>query len=61
MMRLYGGYLEKHFRQTAETPCWILLARSNPMPPDQHQPGAYSRQKERPWLQPMLAISAQRA
>jgi hypothetical protein len=30
MMRLYGGYLEKHFRWAAETRCWILLTRSNP-------------------------------
>jgi hypothetical protein len=30
MMRLYGGYLEEHFRWTAETRCWILLTRSNP-------------------------------
>ena len=30
MMRLYGGYLEEHFRRTAETPCWILLVRSDP-------------------------------
>lgn len=25
MMRLYGGYLEEHFRQVAETRCWTLL------------------------------------
>ena len=30
MMRLYGAYLEGHFRWTAETRCWILLTRSNP-------------------------------
>jgi hypothetical protein len=30
MMRLYGGYLEEHFRWAAETRCWILLTRSNP-------------------------------
>ena len=29
MLRLYGGYLEEHFRWTAETRCWILLTRSN--------------------------------
>lgn len=29
MMRLYGGYLEQHFRSAAETRCWILLSRSN--------------------------------
>jgi hypothetical protein len=30
MLRLYGGYLEEHFRRAAETRCWILLTRSNP-------------------------------
>jgi len=30
MMRLYGGYLEEHFRWTAETRCWLLLTRSDP-------------------------------
>jgi hypothetical protein len=30
MMRLYGSYLEEHFRWTTETRCWILLTRSNP-------------------------------
>jgi hypothetical protein len=30
MLRLYGGYLEEHFRWAAETRCWILLTRSNP-------------------------------
>jgi hypothetical protein len=30
MLRLYGGYLEGHFRWTVETRCWILLTRSNP-------------------------------
>ena len=30
MMRLYGGYLEEHFRWTAETRCWVLLTRSSP-------------------------------
>jgi hypothetical protein len=30
MMRLYGGYLEQHFRWAAETRCWILLVRSDP-------------------------------
>jgi hypothetical protein len=30
MIRLYGGYLEEHFRWAAETRCWILLTRSNP-------------------------------
>jgi hypothetical protein len=30
MMRLYGGYLEEHFRWATETRCWILLIRSNP-------------------------------
>jgi hypothetical protein len=29
MMRLYGGYLDEHFRWAAETRCWILLTRSN--------------------------------
>ena len=28
--RLYGGYLEEHFRWAAEYWCWILLMRSNP-------------------------------
>jgi hypothetical protein len=30
MMRLYGGYLEEHYRWATETRCWILLIRSNP-------------------------------
>jgi hypothetical protein len=38
MMRLYGGYLEKHFRWAAETRCWILLTRANPeLPADVSQ------------------------
>ena len=30
LMRLYGGYLEDHFSTAAETPCWTLLARTEP-------------------------------
>ncbi|SEO34487.1 hypothetical protein SAMN02990966_01730 [Rhodospirillales bacterium URHD0017] len=30
MMRLYGGYLEQHFRWAAETRCWTLFVRSDP-------------------------------
>ena len=41
MMRLYGDYLEEHFRRTAETPCWILLVALRSRSTDQHQPGAY--------------------
>jgi|FEC22Drversion2_1045045.scaffolds.fasta_scaffold00234_53 hypothetical protein len=33
LMRLYGGYLEEHFRRAAETRCWILLERSDANPP----------------------------
>ena len=33
MLRLYGGYLEQHFRWAAETRCWILLDRSDPDQP----------------------------
>ena len=30
LVRQYGLYLAEHFRQTAETKCWILLTRGNP-------------------------------
>ncbi len=30
LVHLYGGYLDKHFRRTAETQSWILLVRSDP-------------------------------
>jgi hypothetical protein len=30
MLRLYGGYLEEHFRRAAESRCWFLLVRSAP-------------------------------
>ena len=30
MLRLYGGYLEEHFRRAAESRCWTLLVRSAP-------------------------------
>lgn len=29
LIHFYGSYLDKHFRRTAETPCWILLVRSD--------------------------------
>lgn len=29
LLHLYGAYLEEHFRQAAETRCWILLLRSD--------------------------------
>jgi hypothetical protein len=39
LMRLHAGYLEKHFRQAAESRCWILLTRSSPDQPTSARPG----------------------
>ena len=33
LLRLYGGYLEEHFRWAAESQCWILLLRSDAASP----------------------------
>ena len=39
MMRLYGGYLQQHFRRAGENRCWILLDRSDSDPPRSAGPG----------------------
>lgn len=33
MLRLYGDYMEEHFRWATESRCWILLGRSDPAQP----------------------------
>jgi hypothetical protein len=39
LMRLHGDYLKEHFRQAAETRCWILFSRSNPDRPTSNLQG----------------------